>query len=57
MRQGMNDKFNINFGKPKPTGQNTGRQIGEFETDVLLYLYMHRHFRHCVRCRLLQRAI
>lgn len=25
--QGMSDKININLGEPKPTGQNTGRQI------------------------------
>lgn len=23
--QGMSDKIDINLGKPKPTGQNTGR--------------------------------
>ena len=38
--QGMSDKFNINMGKPKPTGQNTGRQI-DIRNNADLYANRH----------------
>ena len=38
--QGMSDKININLGKPKPTGQNTGRQI-DIRNNADLYTNCH----------------
>lgn len=38
--QGMSDKININFGKPKPTGRNTGRQI-DIRNNADLYANRH----------------
>lgn len=40
MQQGMGDKFNINMGKLKPTGQNTGRQI-DIRSNADLYANRH----------------
>lgn len=38
--KGMSDKVNINFGEPKPTGRNTGRQIDIRDKGDL---YANRH--------------